>query len=88
MAIKIMAERQPPGDRWLLTEEASFADDDAIILTSLTACLNEIFKQTGDRVFIIDAAKGSVQVETEKQKGPQVWDLYGERASTKQILND
>ena len=89
MAIKIMAERQAPGDRWLLTEEATDGYvEDEIILTSLTACLNEIFKQTGDRVFIVDAAKGSVQVETEKTKGPQVWDLYGERASTKQILND
>lgn len=88
MAIKIMAERQAPGDRWLLTEEATDGYvEDQIILTSLTACLNEIYKQTGDRVFIVDAAKGSVQVETEKQKGPQVWDLYGERGS-KQLLND
>ena len=79
MAIKIMAERQPPGDRWLLTEEAIDNYDDQIIQTSLTSCLNEIYKQTGETSFIVDAKEGEVRVETEKTKGPQVWDLYGEK---------
>ncbi len=80
MAIKIMAERQAPGDRWLLTEEAISDTDNQIIQTSLTACLNEIYKQTGETAFIVDAKKGEVRVETETNKGPQVWDLYGEKS--------
>tara|TARA_B100001113_G_scaffold109977_2_gene89122 strand:+ start:6280 stop:6552 length:273 start_codon:yes stop_codon:yes gene_type:complete len=89
MAIKIMAERQAPGDRWLLTEEALAQSDfnDQVIQTSLTGCLNEIYKNTGETNFIVDAKKGEVRVETEKNKGPQVWDLYGERTADKGILN-
>ena len=88
MAIKIMAERHPPGDRWILTNEALDGwEEEQIILTSLTACLNEIFKLTNDQIFSVDAVKGIVTVETEKQKGAQVWDLYGERGS-KELLND
>jgi hypothetical protein len=79
MAIKIMAERQAPGDRWLLTEEAIDNYDDQIVQTSLTSCLNEIFKHTGETNFIVDAKAGEVRVETEKTKGPQIWDLYGEK---------
>ena len=45
---------------------------------------NEIFKHTGETAFIVDAIKGEVRVETEKNKGPQVWDLYGEKS--KQVL--
>ena len=84
MAIKIMAERQAPGDRWLLTEEAISDTDNQIIQTSLTACLNEIFVQTGETAFIVEPKKGEVRVETEKNKGPQVWDLYGEKS--RQVL--
>ena len=37
-----MAERHPPGDRWILTNEALDGwEEEQIILTSLTACLNE-----------------------------------------------
>lgn len=84
MAIKIMAERQAPGDRWLLTEEALTDPDNQVIQTSLTGCLNEIYKNTGETNFIVDAKKGEVRVETEKNKGPQVWDLYGEKS--RQVL--
>ncbi len=87
MAIKIMAERQAPGDRWLLSEEAIDDYDNQVIQTSLTACLNEIYKHTGETNFIVDAKKGEVRVETEKTKGPQVWDLYGEKQTSKGILN-
>ena len=83
MAIKIMAEREPPGDRWILTDEALQGGfEEQVILTSLTACLNEIYKLTGDRIFNIDAAKGVVSVETELSKGPAVWDLCGERTQS------
>jgi len=87
MAIKIMAERQAPGDRWLLTEEATDDVNNQVMLTSLTQALNEIYKNTGDRIYTIDATKGTISVETEVNRGPQVWDLYGER-DDKQLLND
>jgi hypothetical protein len=87
MAIKIMAERQAPGDRWLLTEEATNDVDNQVMLTSLTSALNEIYKNTGDRIYTIDAHKGIISVETEVNRGPQIWDLYGERED-KQLLND
>ena len=87
MAIKIMAERQAPGDRWLLTEEATNDVDNQVMLTSLTQALNEIYKNTGDRIYTIDATKGTISVETEVNRGPQVWDLYGAR-DDKQLLND
>ena len=87
MAIKIMAERQAPGDRWLLTEEATDDVNNQVMLTSLTSALNEIYKNTGDRIYSIDATKGTISVETEVNRGPQVWDLYGER-DEKQVLND
>ena len=57
------------------------------MLTSLTQALNEIYKNTGDRIYTIDATKGTISVETEVNRGPQVWDLYGER-DDKQLLND
>jgi len=85
---ELVAQRVPPGDRWVLTDEALTGGfEEQVILTSLTACLNEIYKLTGDQTFSIDAVKGVVTVETETSKGPQVWDLYGERSS-KQLLND
>ena len=87
MAIKIMAERQAPGDRWLLTEEATNDVATQVKLTSLTQALNEIYKNTGDRIYTIDATKGTKSVEAEVNRGPQVWDLYGER-DDKQLLND
>mgnify|MGYP001157415631 FL=1 len=78
MAVKIMAERQPPGDRWLLSDEI-LGGDEPIIIPSLTDCLNQIFIKTGEKVFTIDAAKGTVTVEEERSRGPKVYDLYGEK---------
>jgi hypothetical protein len=87
MAIKIVAERVPPGDRWVLTDEVIQPHDEQVVLTSLTDCLNEIFKTTGDRVFTVDAGKGNVSVEEERTRGPRVWDLYGEKSDDKEILS-
>jgi hypothetical protein len=33
---------------------------------------------TGDKVFTVDAAKGTITVDEEIQQGPRQWDLYGE----------
>ena len=88
MAIKIMAERQAPGDRWLLTEEAIDDVNNQVMLSSLTLALNEIYMQTGDRIYTIDAIKGTITVETEINRGPQVWDLYGERGNDKQLITE
>lgn len=73
-----MAERHPPGDRWLLTEEV-LNGEEAIIINNLTDCLNEIFIKTGEKIFSVDAAKGVITVETERSRGPKVYDLYGEK---------
>ena len=87
MAIKIVAERVPRGDRWVLTNEVLQPSDEQVILTSLTDCLNEIFKVLGETIFSVDAAKGTVTIEEERQRGPRVWDLYGEKDSdTRQLL--
>ena len=89
MAIKIVAERVPPGDRWVLTNEVLQPSDEQVILTSLTDCLNEIFKVFGERIFSVDAAKGTVTIEEERQRGPRVWDLYGEKESdSRQLLTE
>ena len=89
MAIKIVAERVPPGDRWVLTNEVLQPSDEQVILTSLTDCLNEIFKVLGERICSVDAAKGTVTIEEERQRGPRVWDLYGEKESdSRQLLTE
>jgi len=75
MAIKIVANRVPPGDRWVLTNEVT---SDQSVISSLTETLNTIYQQTEDRIFTVDAVKGEIQVDTEIQEGPRKWDLYGE----------
>ena len=88
MAKLIMATRQPPGDRWLLSEEATeTTPEDQTLLTSLTQALNEIYKFTGNRVYNIDASKGIISIETETHSGPKVWDIYGEHEQ-RELLND
>ncbi len=79
MAIKVVAERHPPGDRWVLTED-TLGGRESIVQPSLTAALNEIYMTTGDKVFTVDAAKGKITVDEEIQHGPRVWDLYGEHS--------
>jgi hypothetical protein len=86
--VKIVAERVPPGDRWVLTNEViGHKAEIEVVLTSLTDCLNEIFKTTGDRVFTVDAGKGNVSVEEERSRAPRVWDLYGEKSDDKELLS-
>ena len=75
MAIKVVATRVPPGDRWVLTSEVT---NDQSVLPSLTDTLNTVYQITEDRIFTIDAVKGEIQVDTEIQEGPRKWDLYGE----------
>lgn len=83
MAIKIVATRVPPGDRWVLTNEVS---DDHSVLPSLTDALNTVYQITDDRIFTIDAIKGEIQVDSEIQDGPRKWDLYGEYGDDKSLL--
>ena len=42
MAIRVVAERQPPGDRWILTEEVLEPNDEQVVLPSLTTALKEV----------------------------------------------
>lgn len=84
MAIRIVARREPPGDRWILDEDV-LAGEDPVILTSLTNTLNEVYKRTGDKEFNVDAGKGIISVDEDRNRGPQVWDLYGEKG--KELLS-
>ncbi len=77
MAIKVVAERHPPGDRWVLTED-TLDGRESMVHPSLTAALNEVYKTTGDKVFTVDAGKGRITVDEDMQHGPRTWDLYGE----------
>ena len=77
MAIKVVAERLPPGDRWVLTED-TLDGRESMVHPSLTAALNEVYKTTGDKVFTVDAGKGRITVDEDIQHGPRTWDLYGE----------
>jgi hypothetical protein len=87
MAIRIVARREPPGDRWLLDEDI-LSGGEAVILTSLTNCLNEVFKLTGDKIYTVDAAKGIVSTDDARDRGPQVWDLYGEKGPNRELIFD
>ena len=87
MAIKIVAERVPPGDRWVLTDEILSSNEEQIVLTSLTDCLNEIYKQSGERIFTVDAGKGNITVEEERTRGPRVWDLYGDKDAERDVIS-
>ena len=87
MAIRIVARREPPGDRWLLDEDILDGGEN-VIMTSLTNCLNEVYKLTGDKIFTIDAAKGIVTTDDARDRGPQVWDLYGEKGPDRSLIFD
>ena len=80
MAIRVVAERQPPGDRWILTEEVLEPNDEQVVLPSLPTALNEVYKRIGEKIFTVDAGKGVITVEEERDRGPKSWDLYGEHS--------
>ena len=72
---ELVAQRVPPGDRWVLEEEES-----DVIYGSLTDCLNQIFMVDQATQFFINAKKGEVYIEdgVEKPQPVKKYSLYGE----------
>ena len=72
---ELVAQRVPPGDRWVLLEE-----EDDVVYGSLTDCLNQIFMVHQATQFFIDAKKGEVNIEdgVEKPQPVKKYSLYGE----------
>ena len=72
---ELVAQRVPPGDRWVLLEE-----EDDVVYGSLTDCLNQIFMVHQATQFFIDAKKGEVYIEdvVEKPQPVKKYSLYGE----------
>lgn len=72
---KIIATRQPPGDRWSLNGSKT-------IIEGLVTTLNTYYKETGFRgAFRLEPLAGKLfAIHTEKAPEPEIelWDLYGE----------
>jgi len=72
---ELVAQRVPPGDRWILIEE-----ENDVVYGTLTDCLNQIFMVHEVTQFYIDAKKGEVYIEdgVEKPQPIKKFSLYGE----------
>ena len=72
---ELVAQRVPPGDRWVLVEE-----ENDVVYGTLTDCLNQIFIVHKSTEFYIDAKKGEVYIEdgVEKPQPIKKFSLYGE----------
>ena len=72
---ELVAQRVPPGDRWVLEEE-----ENDVIYGSLTDCLNQIFMVHKATQFFIDAKNGEVYIEdgVEKPQPVKKYSLYVE----------
>lgn len=72
---ELVAQRVPPGDRWVLLEE-----ENDVVYGTLTDCLNQIFIVHKSTEFYIDAKKGEVYIEdgVEKPQPVKKYSLYGE----------
>ena len=72
---ELVAQRVPPGDRWVLLEE-----ENDVVYGTLTDCLNQIFMVHKSTEFYIDAKKGEVYIEdgVEKPQPVKKYSLYGE----------
>ena len=72
---ELVAQRVPPGDRWVLLEE-----ENDVVYGTLTDCLNQIFIVHKSTEFYIDAKKGEVYIEdgVEKPQPIKKFSLYGE----------
>ena len=72
---ELVAQRVPPGDRWVLLEE-----ENDVVYGTLTDCLNQIFMVHEATQFFVDAKKGEVYIEVgiEKPQPIKKFSLYGE----------
>ena len=72
---ELVAQRVPPGDRWILADE-----ENDVVYGTLTDCLNQIYMVHKATQFFIDAKKGEVYIEdgVEKPQPIKKFSLYGE----------
>ena len=72
---QLIANRLPPGDRWVLVESES-----DIVYGSLTDCLNQRYVVQKATQFVVDAKKGNVYIVDCEDKPQPVkkYSLYGE----------
>ena len=72
---ELVAQRVPPGDRWILADE-----ENDVVYGTLTDCLNQIFIVHQSSQFFVDAKKGEVYIEdgVEKPQPIKKFSLYGE----------
>ena len=72
---ELVAQRVPPGDRWVLVEE-----ENDVVYGTLTDCLNQIFMVHQASQFFVDAKKGEVYIEdgVEKPQPVKKYSFYGE----------
>ena len=72
---ELVAQRVPPGDRWVLVEE-----ENDVVYGTLTDCLNQIYMVHKATQFFIDAKKVEVYIEdgVEKPQPVKKYSLYGE----------
>jgi len=72
---ELVAQRVPPGDRWVLLEE-----ENDVVYGSLTDCLNQIFIVHQASQFFVDAKKGEVYSEdgVDTPQPVKKYLLYGE----------
>ncbi len=73
--LKQIGKRIPPGDRWELEGSTE-------IYNSLTEALNQIYKSFNATEFIMNANKGTIEIDDGTEappEPPKTWDLYGEK---------
>jgi hypothetical protein len=76
----VVAERYPPGDRWVGVFDG--ADDD-VIFECLTEVLEYVYQKLGNTQFYMDAREGRVYIIQTKEKvipptPEKTYSLYGE----------
>ena len=73
---ELVAQRVPPGDRWVLLEE-----ENDVVYGTLTDCLNHIYMKYEVSEFRIDAKKGVIYIDDGVEVEPviETYSLYGER---------
>ncbi len=70
---ELVLTRMPPGDRWRDVKDGEN-------LESLTEGIEHVFQRAGDRIYVIDCAKGEVYVDdgVEEPKTQKAYTMYGE----------
>ncbi len=70
---ELVLTRMPPGDRWRDVKDSENME-------SLTEAIEHVFQRAGDRIYIVDCARGEVFVDdgVEEPKPQKAYTMYGE----------